>query len=119
MRPHSGEDRDLERLRTFVSKLPGVVETSSWGHANWRTGKKLFASYEENRGKKVFSFFAGVEGAEAYLEDRRFSPPKYTDHHGWVSLELGAKTDWNEVRSLLNKGFVLAGAEPKKGDSPA
>ena len=112
----SGEDRDLEKLRAICLKLPGVTETSSWGHANWRAGKKLFATFEENRGIKTVSFFTGDDRQEELLEDRRFFLPRYTDHHGWVCLKLDRGTDWNEVRGLVGAGFALASAEPKKAE---
>ena len=64
----SGEDKDLKRLRTICSALPNVVETSSWDHANWRTGKTLFATFEIYRGSKIFSFFAGNERQDEFLD---------------------------------------------------
>jgi predicted DNA-binding protein (MmcQ/YjbR family) len=95
-----GEDKELKRLRDICMGIFGVVETSSWGHANWRVGKKLFATFEENRGVKMFSFFAGNAYREELLEDKRFSLPRYTDNYGWVSLRLDRDTDWKEVRAL-------------------
>jgi predicted DNA-binding protein (MmcQ/YjbR family) len=96
----SGEDRNLKRLRAICSALPNVVETSSWDHANWRTGKTLFATFEIYRGAKVFCFFAGNERQDEFLEYERFSPPRLTDRYGWVCLKLDKDADWNEIREL-------------------
>ncbi|HXT01888.1 MAG TPA: MmcQ/YjbR family DNA-binding protein [Elusimicrobiota bacterium] len=96
----SGEDKDLKRLRAICAALPNVVETSSWDHANWRTGKTLFASYEVYRGAKVFSFFAGNEHQDEFLEYERFSPHRLTDRYGWVCLRLDKDADWNEIKRL-------------------
>lgn len=116
----SGEDKDLKRLRQICLAIPGVVETSSWGHANWRVGKRLFATFEENRGTKIFSFFAGDEAREELLEDRRFSLPRYVDNYGWVSLKLDRSTDWNEVRALAVAAHDHAktAPEPPKPERP-
>ncbi|HEX4046677.1 MAG TPA: hypothetical protein VH309_02525 [Elusimicrobiota bacterium] len=104
----SGEDKDLQRLRAICRALPNVVETSSWGHANWRTGKTLFASFEEYRGSKIFSFFAGNEHQDEFLEYERFSAPRLTDRYGWVCLTLTKDADWAEIRELAAFGHALA-----------
>lgn len=109
----SGEDRDVKRLRQICMAIPGVVETSSWGHANWRVGKKLFATYEEYRGAKIFSFFAGNDYREELLEHKRFSLPRYVDNYGWVSLKLDRGTDWNEVRALAVAAHKVVSDEAK------
>ena len=115
----SGEDKDLQRLRAICLALPDVVETSSWGHANWRTGKTLFAAFEEYRGSKIFSFFAGNEHQDEFLEYERFSAPRLTDQYGWVCLTLDKKADWKEIRELAAFGHRLAAenAARKPGES--
>jgi predicted DNA-binding protein (MmcQ/YjbR family) len=107
----SGEERELKRLREICMAVFGAVETSSWGHANWRAGKKkIFAEYEESRGVQTASFFVGADRVDDYLEDKRFQLPRYTDHHGWVCLRLDRATDWNEVRSLVRAAHALVTA---------
>ena len=96
----SGEDKDLKRLRAICAALPNVVETSSWDHANWRTGKTLFASFEVYRGAKIFSFFAGNEHQDEFLEYERFSQHRLTARYGWICLRLDKDADWNEVKQL-------------------
>ena len=115
----SGEDKDLARLRAICAALPNVVETSSWGHANWRTGKTLFASFEEYRGAKIFSFFAGNERQDEFLEYERFSSPRLTDQYGWVCLRLDKDADWREIRELVafSHGLVLRDNARKPGDA--
>lgn len=115
----SGEDKDLQRLRTLCLAIPGVIETSSWGHANWRTGKTLFAAFEEYRGSKIFSFFAGNEHQDEFLEYERFSAPRLTDQYGWVCLKLDKDSDWREIKELVgfSHGLALQGAAAKRGES--
>ena len=107
----SGEDKTLKRLREICLKITGAAETSSWGHANWRVGKKLFAAYEETPTASVVSFFAGVENEEELLEDRRFFLPRYTDHHGWLCLKVDRGTDWAEIRGLIVRSHALVTAQ--------
>ncbi|MEK7384406.1 MAG: MmcQ/YjbR family DNA-binding protein [Elusimicrobiota bacterium] len=106
----SGEDKTLKRLREICLKISGTTETSSWGHANWRVGKKLFAAYEETPTAHVVSFFASVEREEELLKDPRFFLPRYTDHHGWLCLKLDRKTDWAEIRALIVQSHCLMNA---------
>lgn len=115
----SGEDKDLERLRAICRALPDVVETSSWDHANWRTGKTLFASFEVHRGAKIFSFFAGNEHQDEFLEYERFSVPRLTDRYGWVCLRLDKDSDWREIRELaaFSHGLAVQGAAKKRGET--
>lgn len=103
----SGEDKDLQRLRALCLALANVVETSSWDHANWRTGKTLFAAFEAYRGSKIFSFFAGNERQGEFLEYERFSAPRLTDQYGWVCLKLGKDSDWSEIRELAAFSHAL------------
>ena len=116
----SGEERELKRLREICMGISGTLETSSWGHANWRAGKKkIFAEYEENRNTKTASFFVGADNVEDFLEDRRFHLPRYTDHHGWVCLRLDRDTDWKEVRALvLGAHALITLVEPEKTQPP-
>ncbi len=115
----SGEDKDLQRLRALCRALPNVIETSSWGHSNWRAGKTLFASFEERRGAKVFSFFAGNERQAEFLEYARFSEPRLTDQYGWVCLKLDKDADWREIRELVafSHGLAARGGAPKTGEA--
>lgn len=112
----SGEERELKRLREICRAIPGAAETSSWGHANWRAGKKkIFAEYEELRGVQTLSLFVGDARVDDFLEDRRFSLPRYTDHHGWVCLKLDRSTDWKEIKTLILDAHALVSAvEPGK-----
>lgn len=107
----SGEDRDLRRLRDICMSLPDVVETCSWGHANWRTGKTLFASFEERKGAKIFSFFAGGERQGEFLEYERFFAPSLADRYGWVCLKLDKDADWGEIRELVSFSHGAAQGE--------
>ena len=115
----SGEDKDLKRLRAVCSALANVVETSSWDHANWRTGKTLFATFEVYRGSKIFSFFAGNERQDEFLEYERFSEPRLTDRYGWVCLTLSKDADWDEIRELaaFSHGLVVQNNAAKMGRS--
>jgi predicted DNA-binding protein (MmcQ/YjbR family) len=115
----SGEDRDLKRLRAICMALPEVVETSSWDHANWRTGKTLFAAFEIYRGSKIFSFFAGNERQDEFLEYERFSVPRLTDQYGWVCLKLSKDADWGEIRELaaFSHALVVQNNKKKAGQS--
>jgi hypothetical protein len=41
----------VERLRSLCLTLPETSERSSWGHPNFRAGRKTFAAFEIVRGR--------------------------------------------------------------------
>lgn len=96
----------LQHVRTICSKLPEMHEVEAWGHPTFRAGKKMFAAVggptpdEPTLGLKV-----GFERQDELLEDSRFFPTPYSAHQGWVSIRLDAKTDWDEIASLLVEAY--------------
>lgn len=110
----SGEANSLKRLRAICLGIPDAVETSSWGHANWRVGKKLFATFEETPRGITLSIFVGLERRDELLRETRFFLPRYTDHHGWICMAIDRKTDWADVRRLILRSHALATAQEQE-----
>ena len=48
----STTDAVLQRFRDLSLSLPETSEVGSWGHANFRSGKRTFATFEWGIGKK-------------------------------------------------------------------
>lgn len=91
----------LARLREVALELPEAVEVEAWGRPTFRAGKKIFAVYSDDG--MVFKPEAGER--DALVHGARFSIPPYFGPHGWLALTLDEKTDWGEVRELLDGSY--------------
>ena len=108
------DDPALARLRQVTLALPDAAEKISHGHPAFFT-------------TKVFAYFGGAEKTgethvrhtsalivladdlerPALLEDERFFVPMYLGPSGWVGLDLGEDTDWDEVAELVETSYRL------------
>lgn len=95
----------LARLRAFALSLPGTSEVPSWGHPNFRAGKKTFAVYEIYRGRPSIAVKLPRPDGEALLGDGRFYVTPYIGKHGWVSLWVDAPVPWALVRDLALRSY--------------
>lgn len=98
----------LIRLRKICLSFPGATETASWGHPNWRAGKKLFASFDEYPGGQCIAFNAGFPLQDVLLQDPRFFYAPYAGSRGWVCMKTDTKLDWTEIRALIGGSYSLA-----------
>ena len=93
--------RLLGQLRRFCLSLPDGIETDSWGHPNFRAGKKTFAVYEVYQGCPCIAVKLPPPEGERLLADPRFYRTPYTGKHGWVSLRVDRPVAWPLVKSLV------------------
>jgi YjbR len=106
-------DPILLKLRAVALALPSAAEKVSHGRPTFFT-------------KKVFAYFGGSvrhgdgdwtshdhsvlvlldrDEHRAASQDPRFFIPAYHGPSGWLGLDLGAHTDWDEVAELLESSF--------------
>ena len=95
------EKQILKQLRSFCRTLPEASEVTTWGHPTFRAGTKTFAVLEEYRGEFSLALKVAPRQAHQLLDDPRFYVTPYVGEHGWLSLRVGARFDWEEVRALL------------------
>jgi predicted DNA-binding protein (MmcQ/YjbR family) len=95
----------LARLRGICLGLPEVTETDSWGHPNFRAGKRTFAAFEWIKGRPSIAIRLGSEGADAILLSRNtfFATPYGRGQ--WVSVWADTKPDWRLLRDLIGQGY--------------
>jgi predicted DNA-binding protein (MmcQ/YjbR family) len=91
----------LSRLRTLCEALPGVVETQSWNHPNFRAPGGIFASFEILSGRPSIAIKAGKEDQAFLVETFGFFPTPYGAKQGWVSLWADGDVDWDLVERLV------------------
>ena len=107
-RPKVTQAKLLPRLRRICLRLPGSVETTSWGHPTFKAGGKTFCVIETYKGHLTFCFrLSGGEQA-ARLRDPRFLKTPYVGAKGWVSLIVDCPPDWAEVADLATQSFFEA-----------
>lgn len=112
------DDPVLARVRELALAFPGADEKVSHGRPAFFT-------------KKVFAYYGGsikVDGAwvqhpqsimvlvddderEALVADERVFVPAYMGPSGWLGVDLGSDTDWDEVRELLDASYRLTAAK--------
>lgn len=105
---------DAERLRTYLLRLPHVVETMQWG-ANlvfWvgdkAIGGKMFAVLHlDDSPKAVLSFAAGPERYTELLETEGVFPAPYLARAHWVALKHWGVFRSSELEGLLEHGRRL------------
>lgn len=87
-------------LRDYCLSLPEVTEEPRFGAPSWQAGKRTFATAYRYDEALHFLFWVGVEQQGLYLGDARYSLPAYMGHNGWISLKVGSRPNWQEIRSL-------------------
>jgi predicted DNA-binding protein (MmcQ/YjbR family) len=103
---HSSKyDKALKRVRAICLALPEAREVEAWGHPTFRAGKKMFAGFGQDADGITIGLSMGFERQDELLNDKRFFPTPYAARLGWVSMHIDRKTDWNELRGLIEEAY--------------
>ena len=97
----------IKRFRALCLGLPETSEASSWGHPNFRAGKKTFAAVEWIKGRPSFAFRLGAMAADELL---RIEPETFLTPYGrgqWVSLWIDRPVDWRLVKVFVDQSYRL------------
>ena len=92
----------VERLRALCLALPETSERASWGHPNFRAGRKTFAAFEIIAGRPSIAFRLPAGEVEALLRDSHFFATPY-GRGLWVSIWVDGKVDWTLIDRLLRR----------------
>ena len=104
----------LHRVRDLALAFPDAAEKVSHGRPAFFT-TKVFAYYGGSRRvdgeweQHPRSLLVPTDTAEraALLDTAGTFTPAYLGASGWVGVDLGDHTDWDEIRELLDAGFRL------------
>ena len=100
----SHDDRVLGRLRKLCLSLPETTETGSWGHPNFRAGKRTFVTYEWTRGCPAIAFRLAPAEVRRREKARGFLSTPY-GRGQWVSMEVRGRLDWRLVERLILESY--------------
>ncbi len=98
------EDIALDRIRQTCLALPGTSETGSWGHPNFRAGKRTFVTFEWISGLASIAFRLPEEDIQRLLHKKRFFTTPY-GRGKWVSTWADGKLDWNLIEDLVERSY--------------
>lgn len=96
----------LRRLRGFCLSLPETSEVRSWGHPNFRAGKRTFATFEWIDKRPSIAFRLEAVDVGLLLRRRHFFATPY-GRGQWVSLWVDGPVDWRLAERLLRRSYRL------------
>ena len=96
----------IDRLRTLCLAYPETSETASWGHPNFRAGKKTFVAFESIKGRPSIAFRLTSPEVERLLARQQFFVTPY-GRGQWVSLWAEGAIDWKAVTALVDRSYRL------------
>ena len=96
----------LRRVRKFCLSLPETTEVSSWGHPNFRAGKRTFVTYEWIKKRPSIAFRLRPSEVAKYATASGFFLTPY-GRGLWISLEAEGHVNWRLVTSLILKSYRL------------
>ena len=99
------EDNILARVRSLCLGLPETSESNSWGHPNFRAGKRTFATIEWVRGRPSIAIHLGTVDSVAFLlqHDGSFATPY--GRGKWVSIWADTDLDDAWLRELVERSY--------------
>jgi predicted DNA-binding protein (MmcQ/YjbR family) len=99
-------DRILQRVRKLCLSFPESNEVASWGHPNFRAGKRTFVAFEWIKGRPSIAFRLNPTDVDLLLRRERFFATPYGQDK-WVSVWADASLDWDLVGRLLERSYRL------------
>jgi len=100
----------LAKLRKMCLAFPETSESSSWGHPNFRAGKRTFATFERVDGRPSIAFRLGPDDVKRLLRRKEFFTTPY-GRGQWVSVWADTALDWRLVGDLLEPELPRGGSQ--------
>lgn len=100
------EDRVLQQVRKRCLSLPESSEVGSWGHPNFRAGKRTFVTFEWIKGRPSIAFRLNPTDVDLLLRRKGFFATPYGQGR-WVSLWVDGSLNWGLVGRLLEQSYRM------------
>lgn len=94
----------LSRVRKLCLSLPETSEVASWGHPNFRAGKRTFVTFEHVEGVDAIAFYLHPFDVEDLQGRAGFMRTPYGQGR-WVSLRIRPRPKWPEIEGLVLKSY--------------
>jgi predicted DNA-binding protein (MmcQ/YjbR family) len=94
----------LQKVRTLSLSLPETSESASWGHPNFRAGRKTFAAFERVKGRPSIAFRLNEADIQRLLRRKECFATPY-GRGQWVSMWADAALDWDLIDDLLRRSY--------------
>jgi len=94
----------LARLRSLCLALPETIETGSWGHPNFKAGKKTFVAFERVKGRASIAFRLDPGDVKRLLQRKQFFATPY-GRGLWASAWADDRVDWQLVEELVERSY--------------
>ena len=99
-------DSVLRRVRALCLSLPETSEVGSWGHPNFRAGKRTFVTFEWIKGRPSIAFRLNPTDADLLLGRKGFFVTPYGQGQ-WVSVWADGSLNWGLVGRLLEQSYRM------------
>jgi predicted DNA-binding protein (MmcQ/YjbR family) len=96
----------VQKLRALCLSFPETSERSSWGHPNFRAGKRTFAAFEVVKGRPSIALHLNSTDIDLLLRRKQFFVTPY-GRGQWISLWADGDVDWRLVAELLERSYRL------------
>ena len=100
----SPNEQTLAKLRTLCLSLPETNETASFGHPNFKAGKKTFVAFERVKGRASIAFRLEPDEVERLLKRTQYFATPY-GRGLWASLWADGPIDWRAVQELVMRSY--------------
>ena len=97
-------ERTLAKLRALCLSLPETNETASYGHPNFKAGRKTFVAFERVKGRASIAFRLEPDEVERLLKRSPFFATPY-GRGLWASLWADDRLDWDTVEDLVRRSY--------------
>jgi predicted DNA-binding protein (MmcQ/YjbR family) len=94
----------VQRLRALCLAFPETSEAASWGHPNFRAGRRTFSTFEIVKGRPSIAFRLDAVAAGLLLRRKNFFATPY-GRGCWVSVWVDGRVDWRFVERLLDRSY--------------
>jgi hypothetical protein len=102
--PVRDDDSVVRNVRQLWLALPETSERSSWGHPNFRAGKRTFATFESIKGEPSVAVRLGGAGVRRYARVKGAFLTPY-GRGQWLSLKADRHLNWTFLEKLILEGY--------------